>query len=452
MTAHPPMVVILAGGSNSRFWPLKEKSLFPFRDVPLLELQLASLREVGFRQVVVVANPTNRERIEHIGRQFADALHVRVVIQDEARGMGHALLSLRPLLDRDSSPTPAYVCQVHDVFEPSLHARMLQAHDRDPSATLLASYRVHSYFPGGYLVVNSDLSVSNIIEKPAMGAEPSDLVNIVAHVHPDLARLLDRVAQHYATDAGSDDHDDHYERAMASLMRESRFTAIPYEGRWHPIKYPWHVLDVMRYYLDQLREHIADDAVIAPSAQMTGPVYISSGVRILDGATIVGPAYIGPNTLVGQYSHIRQSMIGAHCVVGLGSEVNRSYMGRYTTMHSAKALDSVLAGGTTEDEHVNLSAGVITANLRSDAGHISSDIKGERVDTARTKLGSIIGAGAFIGIGAMLMPGVKIGVNAVVGASTLVRSDVPDSTLLYIKQQQVSKPLDGRDHSVDPAT
>lgn len=447
MTAHPPTVVILAGGSNSRFWPLKEKSLFPFRDVPLLELQLASLREVGFRQVVVVANSTNRESIERIGRQFADTLNVRVVIQDEARGMGHALLSLRPLLDRDSPPTPVYVCQVHDVFEPSLHARMLQAHFRDPSATLLASYRVHSYFPGGYLVVNSDMSVSNIIEKPAIGAEPSDLVNIVAHVHPDLARLLDRVAQQYATEAGSDDH---YERAMASLMQESRFIAMPYEGRWHPMKYPWHVLDVMKYYLDQLREHIADDAVIAQSAQMTGPVYISNGVRILEGATIVGPAYIGPNTLIGQYSHVRQSMIGSHCVVGLGSEVNRSYIGRYATMHSAKALDSVLAGGTTEDEHVNLSAGVITANLRSDAGHISSDIKGERVDTERTKFGSIIGEGAFIGIGAMLMPGVKVGANAIVGASTLVRSDVPDSTLLYVKQQYMSKPLDGRDHSIDP--
>lgn len=446
MTGQPPVLVILAGGANSRFWPLLEKSLFLFNDTPLLELQLRTLLDVGFKRVVVVGNPGNKESIERIGQRLSGALEFHVVIQREAKGMGDALLSLRPLFGQDTSPTPVYVCQVHDLFEPSLHERMLRAHYEDPSVTLLASYRVHEHFPGGYLVVKSDMTVTNIIEKPAIGSEPSDLVNIVAHVHPDLTRLLDRIEREYATQAGTDDH---YERAMASLMKERRFMAVPYEGRWHPIKYPWHVLDAMGYYLDQLHEHTADDAVIAQSAHITGPVYIGAGARILDGATIVGPAYIGANTLIGQYSHVRQSMISADCVVGLGSEVNRSYIGRYAMMHSAKALDSVLADGSGADERINLSAGVITANLRTDSGHISSIIKGDRVDTERSKLGSIIGAGAFIGIGAMLMPGVKIGRRSIVGASTLVRNDVPDHTLLYVEQQYTSKPLITDEHDAE---
>jgi acetyltransferase-like isoleucine patch superfamily enzyme len=110
-------------------------------------------------------------------------------------------------------------------------------------------------------------------------------------------------------------------------------------------------------------------------------------------------------------------------------------------MHTAKALDTVVANGEDADETVNLSAGVITANLRTDAGHIRSVVKGERVDTGRTKLGAIIGPGAFIGIGAMLMPGVKIGARTIVGPTTLVHNDVPEKTLFYAEQAYVSKPL-----------
>ncbi len=113
MTSQPPLLVVLAGGSNSRFWPLREKSLFPFLGRPLLEHQLQSYAEAGFRRMVVVANPGNRERIEAVieavivrgGRADVGAgVELRVVTQEEPRGMGDALLALRPLLLRQTPP------------------------------------------------------------------------------------------------------------------------------------------------------------------------------------------------------------------------------------------------------------------------------------------------------------------------------------------------------------
>ncbi len=324
------------------------------------------------------------------------------------------------------------------MLDPSLHARMLAAHREAPDVTWLASYQVESYFPGGYLVVDRDRAISGIVEKPERGHEPGNLVSIVAHVHPDLRRLLDQIETEYRAPGATDDH---YERAMAQLMREHPFRALPYSGPWHPIKYPWHVLDVMRYYLDRLEPFTAPDATIAKSATISGPVRIESGVRILDGASIVGPAAIGRNTLVGQGAHVRHSMVGEDCIVGLTSEVNRSYLGRGAMLHSAKALDSVLAENAGAEQHINLSAGMITANLRSDGGTIRSTVKGERVDTGRTKLGAMIGRGAFIGIGAMLMPGIKIGEESIVGPATLARQDVADRTLHYAVQQYKTQPL-----------
>lgn len=433
-----PTLVILAGGSSSRLWPLREKSLLKFLGKPLLELQLEAYVELGFRSIVVVCNPDNHDPIQDILAKFDQGVESRTFVQPQPRGMGDALLTLEPMLGSVADPMPVYICQVHDIFDKALHEAMVQAHLDDPRVTWLASYQVEDYFPGGYLVVDDELSITNIIEKPPQGEEPSDLVNIVAHIHPDLRRLLDRVRIEYAQD---NPHDDHYERAMAGLMDVTPFKAIPYKGPWHPIKYPWHVLEAMDHYLSTIEHHVADDVYIEDGVNISGPVRIEKGVKLLHGADIRGPAYIGANSLIGQYANVRESMVSQNSIVGIGSEVNRSYIGQGARLHTAKALDAILADNAGVDEHVNLSAGMITANFRADAGHVKSTVKGQRLDTDRTKFGAVIGAGSFIGIGAMLMPGVKIGEGCVIGPLTLVLEDVPDNTLYYSEQKYVKKQI-----------
>ncbi|TEU10555.1 MAG: hypothetical protein E3J21_26060 [Anaerolineales bacterium] len=438
MVSSYPTLVILAGGSSSRLWPLREKSLVKFLDKPLLEHQLETYVELGFRNIVVVCNPDNQNPIRDILVKFDHKIEFQTFVQTQPKGMGDALLTLEPMLASVADPMPVYICQVHDIFDQSLHRTMLRAYLDNSQITWLASYRVEDYFPGGYLVVDDELKITNIIEKPPQGEEPSDLVNIVAHIHPDLRRLLNQVRLEYAHD---NPHDDHYERAMAELMDVTPFKAIPYQGPWQPVKYPWHVLEAMNDYLGTIEHHIADGVDMEDSVHISGPVYIEKGVRLLHGADIRGPAYIGANSLIGQYSHVRDSMISRNSIIGIGSEVNRSYIGQGARLHAAKVLDAILADNAGLDEHVNLSAGMITANFRADAGHVKSTVKGQRVDTGRTKFGAVIGAGSFVGIGAMLMPGVKIGEGCVIGPLTLVLEDIPDNTLYYSEQEYVKKQI-----------
>lgn len=438
MVSSYPTLVILAGGSSSRLWPLREKSLLKFLDKPLLEHQLETYLEVGFRNMVVVCNPDNQNPIRDILVKFDHKIEFQTFVQTQPKGMGDALLTLEPMLASVADPMPVYICQVHDIFDQSLHKMMLHAYLDNSQITWLASYRVEDYFPGGYLVVDDGLKITNIIEKPPQGEEPSDLVNIVAHIHPDLRRLLDQVRLEYARD---NPHDDHYEQAMAKLMNVTPFKAIPYKGLWQPIKYPWHVLEAMNYYLGTIEHHVADGVYMEDSVHISGPVYIERGVRLLHGADIRGPAYVGANSLIGQYSQVRESMIAQNSIIGIGSEVNRSYIGQGARLHTAKALDAILADNAGVDEHVNLSSGMITANFRGDAGNVKSTVKGQRVDTGRTKFGAVIGAGSFIGIGAMSMPGVKIGEGCVIGPLTLVLEDIPDNTLYYSEQKYVKKQI-----------
>ena len=73
---------------------------------------------------------------------------------------------------------------------------------------------------------------------------------------------------------------------------------------------------------------------IAKSATIRGEnVYLEDGVRIMDNAVIIGPAYIGKNTIIATNAMVRGSHIGADCVIGFGTEVARSYVGEIGRAH-----------------------------------------------------------------------------------------------------------------------
>lgn len=418
-----PTLIILAGGANSRFWPLREKSLYPFMGLSILEKQLQVYRAAGFERAILVANPGNYPLITEALKNSQTGIAYEVVVQSEPLGMGHAILQAEPHLQ---DYPPIYITQVNDVVLPELHHTMLATFRQGQAQSFLAGYEVESYFPGGYLVVEGDGRISSMIEKPGAGNEPSNLVNIVAHIHSDTRTLFGKIHELYATGHAADDH---YEVAMAAMMQEMRFECVPYRGAWHPIKYPWHVLEVTRFFLDQIEgQHIHPDAKIIGDVSISGNVIIEAGARLFHGASVVGPAYIGPNAIVGNGALVRESMIGAGSVVGHVSEIARSYIGQRVNLHRAVVLDSVF-----EDE-VNFSAGCITANLRIDHGNVKSTVKGERLDTGRDKLGAMVGVGAFIGIQSGTMPGVKIGAGAEVGAFTNVTSDLREGERLFAVQ------------------
>jgi NDP-sugar pyrophosphorylase family protein len=423
--ARLPVLIILAGGASSRLWPLREKSLMRFGTEPLLVSQLQAFRKLGFDRAVIVGNPDNLAEIAAYTTTIAKQMRLEVIVQEEPLGMGDALLQVESVLS-DMPETPVYVNQVHDVVDQDLHQVMLQAYQRNPATSYLAGVEMKDYFPGGYMVVAADRQIAGIVEKPGPENRPSNLVSIVAHIHANAAALFEALRAEYATNAATDDH---YERAMDRLMQTHVFRAVPYKGFWAALKYPWHVLDIMEYFLNKIDgQVVADDAFIAPNATLAGNIYIGSGARVFPGAAIVGPAFIGAGTIVGNNSLVRNSMVLANCEIGFTTEVARSYVASNCSLHACRVLDSVFA------QRINFSAGCTTANLRMDRGTVSSMVKEQKLDTGRQKLGAIIGEGAFLAVDVMTMPGVKVGENAQVGPGTHVQNDVLDGQRVYVRQ------------------
>src|SRR5690554_4561797 len=142
---------------------------------PLLSIQLERYYQLGLTEAVIVANPENESVIRSLAGSVP-GLAAQVVVQPEPKGMGDALLQLRGVLSNGSRPL--YITQVHDLTDVTLHERMLTAYESGAAQAYLAGYRVSEYFPGGYLMLGEDGQITDIIEKPGAGNEPSDLDNV----------------------------------------------------------------------------------------------------------------------------------------------------------------------------------------------------------------------------------------------------------------------------------
>jgi NDP-sugar pyrophosphorylase family protein len=421
MSGTSPIVVILAGGANTRFWPLRAKSLLSFCGRSLLERQVDAFAAVGCRRFVVVANP---ETVDDVRAALAGRpVDVAVAVQPEARGMGDAVLTAaaaEPALTRE----PLIVTQSHDVVDPALYGRVVEAANSGTAAGLLTGQQVGAYFPGGYLALDGD-RITGMVEKPDPGTEPSDVVSLVVHFHRSPAKLLDRIRAAYAQPEATDDH---YERAIAALLPDHDYRLIRYDGPWQAIKYPWHVLGAMDQFLRKL-----SPARDLPEG-VTGPVVLEEGVRLFPGARVLGPAWIGAGTLIGNHSLVRGSMIGRNVEIGYGCEIARSYVGDGCTFHHNYVGDSVI------DRRVGMGFGTVTGNWPFYPPPVRSTVAGARLRTGMEKFGAVIGADSRTGIGVLLNPGVKIGARSFIGPGIVVTRDVPDGRLLIAKQEIQDEP------------
>jgi bifunctional UDP-N-acetylglucosamine pyrophosphorylase/glucosamine-1-phosphate N-acetyltransferase len=309
-----------------------------------------------------------------------------------------------------------------DLVDPGMYVKVVEM-AKNNYYGVLPGWKPENYFPGGYLRLRTDGSVEGIDEKPGPGNEPSEYVNIGGHYIADAKDFFIQLKN------TKSEKDDVYEKTLTELMKHNSFGVVSYEGKMASLKYPWHVLSITEQLLSTLQGHISKTASVDKTAKIDGNVFLSDGVRVFENAKITGPCYIGPNTIVGNGTMVRHSIIEHDSVLGYNSDIARSYIGSNTWLHSNYVGDSVIAS------NVGFGSGAVTANLRLDEEIIQSRVKGEKISTNRNKLGAVIGEGVRIGVQVSTMPGIKIGARSVIGPGVVVNADIPADTKVMLKQE-----------------
>ncbi len=144
----------------------------------------------------------------------------------------------------------------------------------------------------------------------------------------------------------------------------------------------------------------------------TGDLLVADDVTICTGAVVYAGARIGAGSIIGDQAHVRErSVIGTGAVIGRGTTVDFDV--RVGDRVSIQTLVYLTALSVVEDD-VFIGPGVTTTN---------DDTMG-RHPRGSGLAGPILRRACRIGGGAVLTPGVEIGVEAFVAAGAVVTRDV----------------------------
>ncbi|MCL4377934.1 MAG: sugar phosphate nucleotidyltransferase [Actinobacteria bacterium] len=385
-------ILILAGGDSTRFWPLRKKSYKMLFGKTLIDHLINAVNKYTEKLTIIV----NKSDLAYFKNKINDT---KIIAQKEnLNGQAGAILSAKNYIFGST-----LVLNAEDIFDYGVLNQYLQLIAKANYDCILLAKKVDHYFPGGYLKIAKN-KVVNIIEKPDPKNVPSNFVRLVVDYFKDFQFLIKNIEESKA----SDDH--RYEAGINSyLQKQNNTTFLNYVNRWYPLKYPWHLLNIMHYFLEKTDNQIE----------------IGKNVKIAKTAKVVGPCYIGDNTVIGDFTMVRESHIGNNCLIGGYSEVTRSYLGNRVWLHRNYVGDSIL------DNNVQMGADAVIANFRFDEKTVKSKLNNEKIDTGLTKFGAVIGSNTKIGVNSTLLPGIKIGSNTFVAPGYTISTDVDDNMFIY---------------------
>lgn len=156
------------------------------------------------------------------------------------------------------------------------------------------------------------------------------------------------------------------------------------------------------------------------SGDLLEPLQI--GPRCTIGALVVlyAGSRLGESVYVADLASIRENcQIGSFVIVGRGVTIeNQCNIGEYTKIQAEAYITAL----STLEDHVFIAPTVATTN---------DNFMGRTEERFKHRKGATVRSHARVGGNAVLLPGVTIGVEAVVGAGSVVTRNVADATVVY---------------------
>ncbi len=186
---------------------------------------------------------------------------------------------------------------------------------------------------------------------------------------------------------------------------------------------PMHSSPLFGVYVENQNDvYIGENCSIAPSVVLDaseGPIILGKNVRVMPQSTIMGPCFIGDNSVVKIGAKIYgNTSIGEFCKIG--GEIDSSIIHAY----SSKQHDGFV-GHSYIGEWVNLGADCNTSNLKNTYGSVSIPLNGEIVNTGQMFLGLLCGDHTKAGINTMFTTGTVTGIFTNIFGGGFFQQNIP---------------------------
>jgi bifunctional UDP-N-acetylglucosamine pyrophosphorylase/glucosamine-1-phosphate N-acetyltransferase len=430
-SSRPATAVLLAAGLGTRMKSSRAKAMQQIAGLPMLAHLLASASAV-FDRLVVVIGPGMEEVAELVAPY-------PVIIQHERLGTAHAALQAEACFG-DGEVAVLYA------DNPLISARTLTTllEERRKPGVGLALLAMRPQDPARYgRVLAHDGEVSRIVEwADATPEERSvDLCNagVLCADAADFRRWLHAVrndnakGEFYLTDVVG--------LAVTEQVRVRAVEAPEDELRGVNSRAELALAEAAMQA--RLREtamaegvtlvapetvFLCADTCLAPDVLIEPHVVFGPGVIVHEGATIRSFSHlegceIHTGAVIGPYARIRPgSSIGAESRIGNFVEIKATTMGTGVKVNHLSYLGDSRVGNRT-----NIGAGTITCNYDGTFKH-----------------STLIGHDVFVGSDSVLVAPLNIGDNALIGAGSVITTDVPPDALALGRARQINKAEQGK--------
>ena len=348
--------MILAAGKGTRVQPITyviPKPMIPILQKPVMEFLLELLKEHGFNEVMVNVS----HLAEEIENYFRDGQRFGVEIAYSFEGriedgelIGDALGSaggLKKIQNFQKFFDDTFVVLCGDALIDLNLSEAVRKHRQSGALATIITKRVPKEKVSSYgvVVTDDDGRVKAFQEKPGVEEALSDEINTGIYLFEP--EIFEHIPDCVSYDIGS--------QLFPKLVEKGLpFYALPMDFEWVDIgKVPdyWHAIrsvlqgDIRQVSIPgkQVRPGIYTGLNVAANwdkINVEGPVYVGGMTKIEDGATIIGPAMIGPSCHICAGATIDNSIIFDYSRIGAGVTLaEKLVFGRYCVDKTGDHLD-----------------------------------------------------------------------------------------------------------------
>ncbi len=326
--------LFLAGGMGTRLRPLTDhlpKPMVPVMGIPLLERSIDELKRCGVNEVILSTCYESDCISQHFSTGEKSQMKIHCICEKEPLGTGGAIKNCQKYFD------DTFLIFNSDILCNIDLKALVQFHREKHSDVTIAAAEVKN--PSSYGVIEHmpDGKILSFTEKPKPGEEKSHDINAGIYVFEP--RVLDMIPAGKSVSV---------ERDTFPLLLKNGFRMNVYRigGYWIDIGTPEKYMKAHKDIFNgactvhendfrSAKVYGADNADIASSAKITGPVWLGKNIHIGENAVIGPNAVLGDGFQAGQGCEVRNSVIWNGVTLGNGVNID----------HSVVTSDCSLASG-----------------------------------------------------------------------------------------------------------
>lgn len=440
------VALILAAGEGKRMQSRKPKVAHALLGRPLVRWSVQAARDAGCTRIITVVGH-GRDQVRPL------VTDTDVVVQEEQRGTGHAVMCAVDLL-RGVSGSLVVLSGDSPLIRPETIRSLIEAREASSAAAVVLTMVPPDPHGYGRIVRDARGALIGIVEQKDCNEHERALTECNSGVYcfgvTELLAHLDDLStdnaqgEYYLTDVVRLCRDEGL--VVEALVCEDQTEALGVNSR------------IQLAEATALMQRRINTAFMEAGVTMLDPgqVWIGPDVRIEPDVELLPQTFLMGQTVIGEGSVIGPNSRLTDCTVGCGSLLDetvavesiiddavtcgpRAYLRPGTHMcdgskagthveikkstigRGSKVPHLSYIGDTTMGDGVNVGAGSITCNYD---GH--------------DKYPTVIGDGAFIGSDTMLVAPVKVGDGVVVGAGSTITKDIPAGALAIARSRQVN--------------